>query len=261
MKERQDTQTDVVGADDLAAGRHVLTEIRGQVAMGEHGGLRCAGGAAGEHEAGEIAFGAFDHRGGLDGLSKHVKVDGVGQANPRRAQHVLEGRHDRTIDLLKDTDTGRPSDHGLGPDLGEFTFDLGGRALRVERHGDHARTKDAEPGAHETEIGRAQDCDPVARFESKRDENPARLFDLGGQLPVGDAVAASDDGGAFCGMISEEGREVHSAPSWQVRGPIPPTIRTIFGADDKPENAPVGPEVGLRLSRPARRTATPLRQG
>ena len=194
-------------------------------------------------------------------MSKHVKVDGVGQANPRRAQHVLEGRHDRTIDLLEDTDTGRPGDHGLGPDLGEFTFDLGGRALRVERHGDHARTKDAEPGAHETEVGRAQDRNPVARFESKRDENPARLLDLGGQLPVGDAVAASDDGGAFCGMISEEGREVHSGPSWQVRGPIPPTIQTIFGADDNPENARVGPEVGLRLSRPARRTATRLRQG
>ena len=197
MKERKDTQTDVVGADDLAAGRHVLTEIGGQVAVGEHRGLRCAGGAASEHQAGEIAIGALDHRGGLDGLSQHVKVDGVGQTDPRRAQHMLEGRHDRPIDLLEDSDTRWPGDHGFGPDLSEFTLDLGSRALRVERHGDHPRTEDAEPGANETKVGRAQDRDPVTRFKSERDENPARLLDLGGQLPVGDAVAAGDDGGAF----------------------------------------------------------------
>ena len=117
---------------------------------------------------------------------------------------MLEGRHDRPIDLLEDSDTGRTGDHGFGPDLSEFTLDLGSRALRDERHGDHPRTEDAEPGANETKVGRAQDRDPVTRFESERDENPASLLDLGGQLPVGDAVAASDDGGAFCGMISEE---------------------------------------------------------
>ena len=69
---------DVVGRLERPVGVCLdLLEVGEQVAVGEHRGLRRAGGAAGEHQHGEVVGGAVDDSARVDAASRSSSADGA----------------------------------------------------------------------------------------------------------------------------------------------------------------------------------------
>ena len=247
--------------DDVALFRPVLRRVAlvqagPQVAVGEHGGTRVAGGAAGEHQGGQLILvdlHAFDrlvleqlvHRDRV--LGDVVRIagdDGLDRRHPLPI-HVQPGRGARLLD----------DDH-LRADLVDLGFELRSGAQRIERHGDRAETEGREVGDDEVGGVAAEQDHPVALADTHRGQPAAQAVDLVAQLAVRDRLVPEDQRGPIGVVSVENARKVHLFPH---RSPARRLVPT------KPENdtsGALGPgrtanvEFAIRLGR-----SSPCRSG
>ena len=156
----------VIGALAGAAGQGLL-DVGEEVAVAEHRGLRVPGGAAREHEHGEVV--------GLHVQHRHRRL--AGQLLPCEGPVDRIDRHDGgQLGHLGPVDAGpmrgrAPADEDrLGADVGQLALERGGRALRVERHGHGAQAEHRQVALHEVGAVGAEQGDPVAVTDAETGE-------------------------------------------------------------------------------------------
>ena len=200
-------QPDVVGMHGQArVGLH-LFEVGEEVAVGETGRLRCAGGAGGEHEHGVVALAPVDDRRGVGG-EQLVEHGCPLEAHPPGHEHVLDS-DGSAVDAGEGVAGAGPHDRHTGAGGRHLPLELGRWGHGVQGDAHRPRPQNGQVGDDEEPVVGRHQRHPVAGLEAANHQPASQGGHLGAQLAVGRLPAPAEQGHGVVGMGLDDGRQVH----------------------------------------------------
>ncbi len=226
VEQRQHPVDHVVVAD-VALGGEALLQVGQQVCVGQHGGARRPGGAAGEHECCEVSSLDLDDVDRVGG-QQIVERDHIVDARDRLGGHgCLDRRRGCLVDLRPVGCTQLVDDHDTGADHCEFRLQFGSRARRIEWHRDRTQADGGEVGHDEVWRIADDDRDTVVDSNTCCGESASECRDLLAQLAIGGDSIPPDESDRIVVVTVDDVREIHGVP---LRSPLPRSKRIVLVA-------------------------------